>query len=212
LKDERSLLVLVEKLQKYYRAIGKLQLEVGVCLLRLELEYYLYRPELDVQTQQLQELTKRGGDVATASKLPPYTVNDDGNVVVQLCRFLYKHGDSKTRTRALLCHIFHLATHNRYPEARDLTLMSRVQDTIGNADIRTRIMFNRALAMLGVSAFRANDTRQALACLAELFQSNRHKELLGQVTSSARSGMIALNRIADLLVIWCTGNESTAVG
>ena len=89
------------------------------------------------------------------------------------------------KTRALLCHVYSLALHNRYYEARDLLLMSHVQDNINDADIRTRILFNRTSAQLGLCAFRCGETRQALDCLSDLYLSNRTKELLAQgITSS----------------------------
>jgi len=58
--------------------------------------------------------------------------------------------------------------------------MSRIQESINDADIRTRVLFNRATAQLGLCAFRLGETRQALNALQELFQSNRVKELIAQ--------------------------------
>jgi len=64
--------------------------------------------------------------------------------------------------------------------ARDLLLMSHVQDTINDADIKTRIMFNRSMAQLGLCAFRVGEFRQALNCLAEFYPSTRIREFLAQ--------------------------------
>lgn len=41
-------------------------------------------------------------------------------------------------------------------------------------------------AQLGLCAFRIGETRQALYCLGDLFQSNKIKELLAQGVSQAR--------------------------
>ena len=65
--------------------------------------------------------------------------------VSELCTFVYQYGSDRSRTRALLCHIFFFALHDKFLEARDLLLMSKLQDTIGNAvaDVPTMILFNR---------------------------------------------------------------------
>lgn len=65
--------------------------------------------------------------------------------ITDLCSFVYQHGSDRSRTRAMLCHIFFFALHDKFLEARDLLLMSKLQDTIGNAvaDVPTMILFNR---------------------------------------------------------------------
>lgn len=70
---------------------------------------------------------------------------DSKESISDLCLYVYKHGNDRSRTRAMLCHIFHHALHDRFLESRDLLLMSKLQDTIGNAgaDISTMILFNR---------------------------------------------------------------------
>jgi translation initiation factor 3 subunit C len=100
--------------------------------------------------------------------------------ISQLAHFLYKNGEDFEKTRALLCHVYYLAHHNRFGEARDLFLMSHVQDSINDADIRTRILFNRTMAQLGLSAFRLGHFDQALDSLMSLYLSARIKELLAQ--------------------------------
>ena len=80
----------------------------------------------------------------------------------------------------MLCQVYHLAVHNPLTAARDLLLMSHLQDTISEADIESRLLFNRAMAQIGLAAFRAGDVRLVVECLGELFQSGRVKELLGQ--------------------------------
>jgi len=110
----------------------------------------------------------------------------DNTLVHKLATFLYRSADDRTRIRALLCHVYFLAIHNRYSEARDMLLMSHIQDSINDADVDTRILFNRTMAQLGLCAFRVNETRQALFCLADLYQSNRIKELLAQGVTTHR--------------------------
>jgi translation initiation factor 3 subunit C len=84
------------------------------------------------------------------------------------------------RARAILAHIFNHAIHARYHQARDLLLMSHLQDTIQHADVTTQIMYNRALVQLGLAAFRRGFINECQQLLSEMFQTQRQKELLAQ--------------------------------
>jgi len=168
LKDEALLLKLVTATQAYYDKSQKMVFQRHTALLRLELIYYHYHPAND-------RLTLEGKDTTKDVKESP-----ENATISQLAHFLYKHGEDFEKTRALLCHVYYLAHHNYFGEARDLFLMSHVQDSINDADIRTRILFNRTMAQLGLSAFRLGHFDQALDSLMELYLSSRIKELLAQ--------------------------------
>jgi translation initiation factor 3 subunit C len=45
----------------------------------------------------------------------------------------------RIRTQAILCHIYHHALHDRWFEARDLMLMSHLQESIDHADIPLQV-------------------------------------------------------------------------
>jgi translation initiation factor 3 subunit C len=83
---------------------------------------------------------------------PP--VHDAAAKLEELCQFIFKHGDDRSRTRALLCSVYHHALHDRYYVARDKLLMSHIQDNIDKVDTKTMILYNRALVTIGLSAFR----------------------------------------------------------
>ena len=58
----------------------------------------------------------------------------------RMCQFIYSKDDSnRIRTRAMLCHVYFLALHDRWYEARDLMLMSHLQENIGHSDIPTQV-------------------------------------------------------------------------
>ena len=62
--------------------------------------------------------------------------------VDKMCKFIYSRDTSdRIRTRAMLCHIYHHALHDRWFEARDLMLMSHLQETIQHSDIPTQVCF-----------------------------------------------------------------------
>lgn len=61
----------------------------------------------------------------------------------RLCKFIYaKDRTDRIRTCAILCHIYHHALHSRWYQARDLMLMSHLQDNIQHADPPVQVHTN----------------------------------------------------------------------
>lgn len=109
-------------------------------------------------------------------------------LIRSLCVQLYKTVGLETerlRTRAMLYHIYHHALRRDYHIARDMFLMSHLQDSIGMADAATQILYNRVVVQLGVCAFRVGLIRESQSALQEIFASTRVKELLAQGVSRA---------------------------
>jgi hypothetical protein len=71
----------------------------------------------------------------------PYV--DSQTVLRELAALVFNYGDERIKTRAILYLIFNHALHDRFFEARDLLLMSHLQDNIHHVDIPTQILFNR---------------------------------------------------------------------
>ena len=75
----------------------------------------------------------------------PLVPPDAAAKLEELSQFIFKHGDDRSRTRALLCSVYHHALHDRFHRARDMFLISHIQDVIEKADTKTMILYNRAL-------------------------------------------------------------------
>jgi hypothetical protein len=68
----------------------------------------------------------------------------------KLSKYIYsKDSTDRLRTRAILCHIYHHAIHDNWYEARDLMLMSHLQDSVHHSDPATQILYNRTMVQLG---------------------------------------------------------------
>ena len=126
----------------------------------------------------------------TAWKSIPSTLDSDitprandadiDSLVQTLSTYLFKHSADIIRARAYLCQVYYFALHDQYYKARDMLLMSHLQETIGNFPINTQILFNRTLVQVGLCAFRANLVYESQNTLQEICGSGRQKELLAQ--------------------------------
>lgn len=192
LKDELILVDLIQFAEKYYCKINKYLFSTRIVLFHLQLLYYRYDKERDllvINDRNKNKLAEEKKERRSRSLLndPKPGPTDflipsmaDGSDVHRLAAYLYKHGSDHQKINALLCHIYYFALHNRYDAGRELLLMSHVQDSINDCDYKTRIQYNRAMAQMGVAAFRAGAIREAHYALADFYQPNRIKELLAQ--------------------------------
>lgn len=99
----------------------------------------------------------------------------------QLCKYIYTHDTTdRLRTKAMLCHIYHHSIHDRWFDARDLMLMSHLQESIDNSDIPLQILYNRTMVQVGLCAFRVGNIKESHAALLDIQVGNRAKELLAQ--------------------------------
>jgi len=139
------------------------------------LEHIYSKPDAVVQALEA------GADVSDVKPEMTLAIQKSTSALVQaLCIHLYKYGNSLLRTRAMLSHIYHHALHNDFHTARDMLLMSHLQESIHSADVATQILYNRTVVQLGLCAFRSGLIKEAQATLQDIFTTQRVKELLAQ--------------------------------
>jgi len=210
LRDEGRLVSLLTKVQNYHTRINAHSEAAELAQLRVEHLYYRHdsiAAQVDKATlfysrygeMSMLHPASLGSDVGEvegkfvhpAAMAGKPSVDDVENVdyttlISQLCTYVYKYGSDRSRTRGMLCHIYHHALHDRFLEAKDLLLMSHLQDTISAAnDTSTMILFNRMMVTLGLAAFRLGKIWDAHQCLSDIC-SSRVRELLAQGLSISR--------------------------
>ncbi|KAJ3841694.1 eukaryotic translation initiation factor 3 subunit 8 N-terminus-domain-containing protein [Lentinula raphanica] len=173
LKDEKTLYSTVCRAQAFYEQTKQDDPLSRVVMRRLE---HIYSKP-DAVVQALESSTE------SADIKPSITLASKGSttgLIHSLCVHLYRTGNSLHRTRAMLSHIYHYALINDFHTARDMLLMSHLQESIHSADVATQILYNRTVVQLGLSAFRSGMIKEAQSTLLDIFTTQRVKELLAQ--------------------------------
>lgn len=165
LKDEAKVFAIITKVQKHLEVHGSQSEVCRIYLRKIEHLYYKFDPLI---------LQFKSGEI------PSDTVTSMQEME-RLCKYIYaKDATDRLRTRAILSHIYHHALHDNWFQARDLVLMSHLQETIQHSDPSTQILYNRMMAHLGLCAFRHANIKDAHNCLVDLMMTGKPKELLAQ--------------------------------
>ena len=113
------------------------------------------------------------------------------DLISKLCTYLFEKSSDIIRGRSYLCLVYFYALHDKYYKARDMLLMSHLQETINNFDVSTQILFNRTLVQVGLCAFRAGLVYESQNTLQEICGSGRQKELLAQGVMMQRYSQVS---------------------
>ncbi|TPX69786.1 hypothetical protein SpCBS45565_g02134 [Spizellomyces sp. 'palustris'] len=170
LRDETVLYALIVRAQKYFERID-FGLAVDHTKMR-RVEHLYYKPDAVIQAVE-KEVRNLYPALNEALEEPVALVD-------HLCTSLYKTSTDRIRTRSLLCHVYHLALHDKFEKARDMMLMSHLQDHVAQTEVSTQILFNRTMAQIGLCAFRCGMVKETANALQEISSSGKVKELLAQ--------------------------------
>lgn len=192
LKDEVALLDLAAEIQSYFEGAAEREEsketvdEVRLNALRSRAARIAAR-RVNHMYFKTEELNKRVEELS-GRRHSDKTLNE-------LAVLVYRYGDDRATSMTMLAHIYNLALENKFFDARDMLLMSHLQETISDSDIPLQVMFNRAMTQLGLCAFRLGKPWEAHACLQELCSPSygggggglaRMKELLAQGITQQR--------------------------
>ncbi|XP_068242028.1 eukaryotic translation initiation factor 3 subunit C [Palaemon carinicauda] len=165
LRDEIRVCAIIDKLLKYEEENGMPSDICRIYLRKIEHLYYKYEPR--AAKQAMGEL--------------PVTEDTSLCEMDKLCKYIYvRDNTDRLRTRAVLCHIYHMSLHDKWYEARDLMLMAHLQETIQHSDLPTQILYNRTMVQLGLCAFRHGNIKESHNALLDIQSGGRAKELLAQ--------------------------------
>eukprot|EP00798_Chlamydomonas_sp_ICE-L_P014783 gene14783-20833_t len=206
LRDEPVLLALAQKVLDYLVRVSD-DKNLPRVALRL-VEHLYYKASVVYDSMRKLTLAQQDGQAAAAEAAAEAEVVDvapdaDETVVVvvpsdyvmsenchmvmkEMVSIIYRLGDERTKARGMLCTIYHKAIHDDFYGARDMLLMSHLQDSVQHMDISTQILYNRTMAQLGLAAFRKGLINEAHSCLNEIYGSGHIKELLAQGLSSSK--------------------------
>ncbi|KFG82794.1 eukaryotic translation initiation factor 3 [Metarhizium anisopliae] len=195
LQDEGALYNIIVRGQLYYEYLRKdpaleiPQDSVNRIVMR-RLEHVYFKPAQVIKTFE-ENCWKAAGDKVDSVITPRSQSSDANNLVIVLCNYLFSNSDGIIRARAMLCQVYFLALHGEYYNARDMMLMSHLQDTIPNFDVLTQILYNRTLVQVGLCAFRKGLVYDAQNTLQEICGSGRQKELLAQGVMMQRYSQVS---------------------
>ncbi|XP_065891272.1 eukaryotic translation initiation factor 3 subunit C-like isoform X2 [Dysidea avara] len=171
LQDEKMVYHLICEVQKYLETREGDSRDTNLCRIYIRrVEHLYYKVDRSTFGKELE---------------PPSSDGEENNaqLLTRLTTFIYHYNGTdlgRIRTRAMLCHIYYHALHNRWFQARDLMLMSHLQEASQTFDIVDQLLYNRTLVQLGMCAFRHGMTRDAHDALVDIQSSQRSKELLAQ--------------------------------
>ena len=202
LKDELVILAVAQKVSNYFAKTAQHSVVARIALRQVE-HLYCKTEAVYKAMRALAEIKKKEAASAEPAAEPEakataaveleeeeivpvalpadFTMEEDPHALMKdLVHFIYKNADERTKARAMLCDIYHKSIHNDFYTARDLLLMSHLQDAVHNMDIATQLLFNRTMAQIGLCAFRKGLIPDAHHCLSELYASGRIREILAQ--------------------------------
>lgn len=189
LRDESRIISIISKVRSYLEKNdrGSPSDLCRIYMLTIDFIYYKFDPKIISDENQLvkkvQKLIINSNEKTDDDINGDYSNLNSMQLIDRLCKYIYVHDDNGlTCKMAALCQVYHFALHDKWYEARDLMIMTGLQNSILNykSDIQLQILYNRALVQLGLCAFRHGFIFEAHSSLLDILFKGRVRELLGQ--------------------------------
>lgn len=99
-------------------------------------------------------------------------------IISDLVDQVLQHCPTRLKIKAVLLQAYHHAIHNRFLQAKDLIMRSRIQHVIAKQQVSNQVHYNRAFVQCGLAAFRLGLFDDCNALLNDASQSPKLKESL----------------------------------
>ncbi|KAK4538678.1 hypothetical protein CDCA_CDCA19G4703 [Cyanidium caldarium] len=167
LKDEPRWMRLAAQVQRHYQFTCRDLQQAARVAARRVMHLYYKSSEVTRRMHEYRHRQPHGDAVGDAGGSDEEDASPEERFEA-LTVLVYRYGEERVKAETTLAHVYHLAVEDRFHEARDLLLMSHLQDNIAHSDAPLQVLYNRALAQLGLAAFRAGMVTEAHQCLADL--------------------------------------------
>ena len=167
LKDEPRWMRLAAQVQRHYQSTCRDLQQAARVAARRVMHLYYKSSEVMRRMHEYRHKQLRGDAVGDAGGSDEEDASPEERFQA-LTVLVYRYGEERVKAETTLAHVYHLAVEDRFHEARDLLLMSHLPDNIAHSDAPLQVLYNRALAQLGLAAFRAGMVTEAHQCLADL--------------------------------------------
>jgi translation initiation factor 3 subunit C len=176
LHDEHKLLILGERILRFYKAKGD---DTSVAKASLIMLDHLYSKHNSVY-RKMQKLVENRSE---QERRKFYILNPDETEgkIKELVKNVFEEGYSRSyRIQATLYQIYHHAIHNRFYTARNQMSNAQLSEKINKQEEGIQIMYNRTIIQIGLSAFRIGLVEDCFDITKEIANYGRLKDLLAQ--------------------------------
>ena len=177
INDENKLLFLIDQTEQFLSQFDLDAFRARIALIKLT---YLYYKNDSIYSKIQKRIEQKAGANAQEQLKSIYFFNDSQNEIKKIVQLVQLHGQPKMRVKATLLQIYHLALHNNVIVARDLLKKTHIGSMISMQTTENQILYNRALAQIGMAYFRLGKIELSHEVLVEIFQNMRFRELLAQ--------------------------------
>ncbi|KAI6658003.1 Eukaryotic translation initiation factor 3 subunit C-like isoform X2 [Oopsacas minuta] len=162
LRDDVTLFVIFNLLEDFLKSISATP-DSFVRLAVMRLEHHYYKPSA----------------LLKATYYKDETLNPD-EIVLKMGEYVFENDSKEMYVKSVIFLVYYLAINDDWIQVQHIMLTHRVQDIVQQYSKQVQILYNRALAQLGICAFRHGHLDIAHDTLLDLISNSRLKEHLAQ--------------------------------